>query len=143
MSHLTPHSSLLLVHSSYSTRSSGWGTASLQSRFTLTISPLLMASFNFAPKLFSMRADGIVMFSMYFAEDPSSSGVSMVINFSSMSSATRTAEAPAFCAFQTFKAKKQSAKEHIKTLRIKPSNISRLGQTYSMLVMQKQTTNLN
>jgi hypothetical protein len=35
----------------------------------------------------------------------------MVINASSMSSATSTAEAPAFWAFQTFKAKKQSEKQ--------------------------------
>ncbi|KAK8313513.1 hypothetical protein V6Z12_D01G112500 [Gossypium hirsutum] len=47
---------------------------------------------------------------MYLADELSFSGLSMVINASSISSATSIAEAPACRTFQTFKAKKQSRK---------------------------------
>lgn len=110
-SHLAPHSSLLFVHNSYSTRSSGCGTDSRQSRLTCTISPSFTAFFNISPNFWVIRADGMVIFWMYLAASSSSLGRSMVINGSSLSSATRTAEAPATWAFHTFFAKRHSIKK--------------------------------
>nr|GME07840.1 hypothetical protein Iba_scaffold6854CG0080 [Ipomoea batatas] len=100
-----PFPKILFWISSYSTRSSGWGIDSVQSILITTSSPFFRAAFKLSPKDCSIKADGIPIFSMYPSASELSSGESIVIRFSSMVSATKTAAAPACCPFQTFNAK--------------------------------------